>query len=61
MVWLEVPTTYVVCAQDQALHPDLQRHLADRAGSSVVEWPTGHFPQLSRPDLVIDLLDVLAE
>lgn len=61
MVWTEVPVTCVVCTDDLVMHPELQRHLAERTGGAVVEWATGHFPQLSRPDLVIDLLDSLAE
>jgi pimeloyl-ACP methyl ester carboxylesterase len=53
--WRAKPSTYVVCAQDVAVHPDLQRVLARRC-SSTVEWPTGHSPFLSRPELVTGLL-----
>jgi pimeloyl-ACP methyl ester carboxylesterase len=56
--WRGKPTTYAVCTDDLAVHPDLQRVLAQRAGT-VVEWPTGHSPFLSRPDLVVDLLAAL--
>jgi pimeloyl-ACP methyl ester carboxylesterase len=53
--WLEKPSTYVVCSQDRATHPDLQRILARRCTSSV-EWPTGHSPFLSQPERVAGLL-----
>lgn len=53
--WQELPTTYAVCAEDPATPPDLQREHAARAGR-VVEWPTGHHPMLSRPDLVAGLV-----
>src|SRR5690349_21523367 len=49
--WQHIPSTYLVCAQERSTHPDLQRAQAARAGS-VHELPTGHFPFLSRPDLV---------
>jgi pimeloyl-ACP methyl ester carboxylesterase len=55
VAWRSKPSTYAVCTIDNIVHPDLQRVLARRA-DSVVEWPTGHSPFLSRPDLVAELL-----
>jgi len=55
VAWRTKPSTYVVCADDQAIHPGLQRILARRC-ISAVEWPTGHAPFLARPDLVAGLL-----
>jgi pimeloyl-ACP methyl ester carboxylesterase len=59
VAWRTKPSTYVVCANDQAIHPGLQRILARRC-LTTVEWPTGHTPFLSRPDLVAALLADLA-
>jgi pimeloyl-ACP methyl ester carboxylesterase len=59
VAWRSKPSTYVVCANDQTIHPDLQRILARRCTTSV-EWPTGHSPFLCRPELVVDLLTALA-
>jgi pimeloyl-ACP methyl ester carboxylesterase len=53
--WRSIPSTYVVCADDRATPPELQRAQAGRAGR-VVEIPTGHHPMLSRPDLIAGLL-----
>ena len=53
--WRTKPSTYVVCGNDMAVHPDLQRIMARRC-RSVVEWPTDHSPFLCRPDLVAELL-----
>lgn len=53
--WRTTASTYVVCTNDQAVHPALQRVLAQRC-TNVLEWPTGHSPFLSRPELVADLL-----
>jgi pimeloyl-ACP methyl ester carboxylesterase len=57
--WREVPSTYVVCTEDRAIHPDHQRFMA-RSAAHVIEWPTDHSPFLTRPELVTDLLIGLA-
>jgi len=59
IAWRSKPSVYVVCADDLAVHPDLERAFAGRCTSSV-EWPTSHSPFLSRPDLVAGLLGELA-
>jgi hypothetical protein len=57
--WQRLPSTYVVCTEDQAVAPALQRALATRC-TRTIEWPTSHSPFLSRPELVADLLTELA-
>ena len=59
VAWREVPSTYVVGREDRVIHPDLQREMAQRA-TEVIEWDTSHSPMLSRPDLMVGLLDRLA-
>jgi len=56
--WRRTPSTYVVCADDRAVHPDLQRAMAERAGARHV-WPGGHSPLLTRPAAVADLIATL--
>uniref|UniRef100_UPI0021C1A71C alpha/beta hydrolase n=1 Tax=Frankia tisae TaxID=2950104 RepID=UPI0021C1A71C len=53
--WHQVPSTYLVCTQDNGTPARLQREFALRAGS-VVELDTGHHPFLSQPTAVADLL-----
>lgn len=53
--WQQVPTTYLVCAQDRGTPARLQREFARRAGT-VVELDAGHHPFLSQPAAVRDLL-----
>ena len=53
--WQNVPSTYLVCAQDQGTPADLQREFAGRA-ASVVELDAGHHPFLSQPAAVRDLI-----
>jgi pimeloyl-ACP methyl ester carboxylesterase len=57
--WASVPSTYVVCRDDQALHPDLQRLFGARA-SRCVEWEGAHSPFLAQPERVVELLTELA-
>lgn len=57
--WKDIPSTYVVCTEDRAVAPALQRVLAQRC-THTIEWPTSHSPFLSRPELVADLLTALA-
>jgi pimeloyl-ACP methyl ester carboxylesterase len=59
VAWRETPSTFVVCRQDRVVHPDLQRAMAQRADERI-EWDASHSPMLSRPELVVDLLDRLA-
>ncbi|MGZ4800857.1 MAG: alpha/beta hydrolase [Acidimicrobiia bacterium] len=59
VAWRERPSTYVVCTDDLAVHPDLQRAMARRCDTTV-EWPTSHSPFLSAPERVADLLSELA-
>jgi pimeloyl-ACP methyl ester carboxylesterase len=60
VAWRSRPSTYVVCSDDQASHPGLQRILARRC-SEALEWDIGHSPFLSRPELVAGMLTELAK
>ena len=59
IAWRTTPSTYVVGREDCVIQPELQREMAQRA-EEVIEWDTSHSPMLSRPDLMVDLLDRLA-
>ncbi len=56
--WRQRPSTYVVCAEDRAVHPDLQRAMAKRA-THTFEWPCGHSPAATRPREVAQLIQAL--
>ncbi|MFD6228858.1 alpha/beta fold hydrolase [Streptomyces sp. NPDC060232] len=56
--WKHVPSTYVICAQDRAIDPVLQRRMASRC-PDVREWQTGHSPFVGRPGLIAALLQEL--
>jgi pimeloyl-ACP methyl ester carboxylesterase len=58
--WKHVPSTYIVCAEDRAIDPDLQRMMAVR-WADVREWRTGHSPFVGRPELVVELMRELLD
>lgn len=55
VAWHDLPTTYVVCADDQGTPAAAQREFARRA-DKVVEVQTGHHPFLSQPETIATLL-----
>jgi pimeloyl-ACP methyl ester carboxylesterase len=59
VAWRATPSTYIVCANDMAIHPDLQRILARRCTNSA-EWQSGHSPFMSQPDRLAGLVRALA-
>jgi pimeloyl-ACP methyl ester carboxylesterase len=54
--WREIDATYVVCAQDGALPPELQREVFAPRAAEVVELDRSHSPFLSDPRTLADLL-----
>ena len=53
--WAQVPSTYLVCAEDRGTPASRQREFAARA-SGVVELDAGHHPFLSQPGAVRDVI-----
>jgi pimeloyl-ACP methyl ester carboxylesterase len=54
--WREIPSTYVVCTEDQSLPVELQRHVFAPRADEIVELASGHSPFLSQPEQVAGLL-----
>jgi pimeloyl-ACP methyl ester carboxylesterase len=53
-----LPLTYVICTQDQAIPPALQRRMLEAAGcTDVVELDTDHAPHLSMTAELAEILD----
>jgi len=56
-----VPRAYLLCSQDRTILPDLQRAMiAASPCDPVLPLDTGHFPQLTAPDLLAATLGRLA-
>ena len=56
-----LPRAYVMCLQDRAIWPDLQRFMAARAGCHpVLGVDTDHSVWLTAPDELVTALDQVA-
>jgi pimeloyl-ACP methyl ester carboxylesterase len=54
--WKSKPTWYIVANNDQTVHPDLERFVANRMGATTREIDSSHVPMLSHPDVVLDVI-----
>jgi hypothetical protein len=53
----EIPPTYIVASDDRTIRPDWHRRMAhDRLDVGPIEIPTGHCPNVSRPELLAEIL-----
>ena len=58
--WPAVPTTYIVCAHDRTITPEWQRRAArEWLRVEPIELPGGHCPNVSRPEMLAEVLDQL--
>jgi pimeloyl-ACP methyl ester carboxylesterase len=54
--WKTLPSWAVVATADNAIHPDAERHMAQRAGATTIEVDASHSIALSQPKAVADLI-----
>ncbi|HEY6758426.1 MAG TPA: alpha/beta hydrolase [Baekduia sp.] len=54
--WKKLPSWAVVATSDNAIHPDAERHMAQRAGAEVIEVDASHSIALSQPAAVAELI-----
>ncbi len=55
---IAVASTYVRCARDEAILPDVQEHIAERC-DDVITLDSDHSPFLSHPEELADVLDAM--
>jgi pimeloyl-ACP methyl ester carboxylesterase len=53
--WKDIPSTYVICDQDNAIPVPAQEMLSQRAGT-VHRLDASHSPMLSQPDAVVEII-----
>ena len=59
--WPDVPSTYVLGTEDRIINPEWAREVVpSRLGIRPMEIPTGHCPQNSQPDRIVQLLAGIA-
>nr|WP_111298387.1 alpha/beta hydrolase [Paracoccus saliphilus] len=54
--WSGKPSWAVIATEDRVIAPDLQRRMAKRAGSTVVEIENGHMLPMTSPDEVAEVI-----
>lgn len=59
--WSEKPSWTAIATEDRVIAPGLQRQMAERAGSTVVEIDNGHMLPMTSPDEVAELIRQAAE
>ncbi|KAI9931995.1 hypothetical protein ASPWEDRAFT_40178 [Aspergillus wentii DTO 134E9] len=60
--WHSIPSAYILCEEDQALPFPIQEHMAGTLGTEwIYSLKSSHFPFLSMPDRVADILEELAD
>lgn len=58
--WRNIPSTYVVCANDMALPAEVQRNVFAPRATETIELQASHSPFLSQPAALADLLSLKA-
>jgi len=54
---MTIPKTYVICEDDHALTVEYQAYFVGNGGyEHVVRLPSGHFPFVSMPDRIVDVI-----
>ena len=59
--WKEIPSSYLIATDDQAINPDLQRMFAQRIGATTREVKSSHVPFASNPAAVVSIIEEAAE
>ena len=51
--WRYIPSTYLICENDQAVPPAMQEMFAASAQAHVEKCSSGHSPHLSQPEMLV--------
>jgi pimeloyl-ACP methyl ester carboxylesterase len=55
-LWKDLPTRFLIAAQDRMIVHDTQRFMADRMHARVRSHPVDHAPMVTAPGLVLDII-----
>jgi pimeloyl-ACP methyl ester carboxylesterase len=59
--WKGIPSWYIVCSDDRAINPELERFYAKRIGATTTEIKASHVPFLSHPKEVARVIEDAAK
>ena len=55
--WRYIPSTFLICENDQAVPPKYQEMFAASTKAQVERCNSGHSPQLSQPEMLVQKID----
>ncbi len=58
--WKNIPSWYIVCTQDRAANPELERFMAKRIKAQTTEIKASHVPFISQPEAVAGVIKAAA-
>lgn len=61
VAWKEVPSWSIVAKADNAINPDLERFMSQRANATTIEVDASHVPFISQPQVVVDVIKDAAQ
>ncbi|KAK4494648.1 hypothetical protein PRZ48_014004 [Zasmidium cellare] len=56
--WRDVPLTYLICTEDNAVAPAVQERTAERYGMETVRMKAGHCPFVTQPGKFVDVTGI---
>lgn len=54
--WRTLPSWYQISENDQIIHPDLERFMAQRIGATTISLPSSHVSLVSHPTQIAELI-----
>lgn len=58
--WKNVLSAYLICEQDAALPPEMQKQMAERAGSEIEKCNAGHCCMIGQRERVVEVVEMAA-
>ena len=58
--WKNISSWYIVCTQDRAVNPELERFMAKRIKAQITELKASHVPFISQPEAVAEVIKAAA-
>ncbi|KAI4249838.1 MAG: hypothetical protein L6R42_008892 [Xanthoria sp. 1 TBL-2021] len=58
--WKDVHSAYLICEQDAALPPEMQKQIAERAGSEIETFNARYCCMIGQPERVVEVVEMAA-
>ena len=58
--WRDIPAWAIIGTRDRIITPESQRQMAEHAGAEITEVDASHVSMLSKPDVIVDVIEAAA-